>query len=119
MLGWHIPLADQVVELLHRAFANVMNLSASTTNVKTLVRGMSLTTALLTRQSLPTSTIVMLGLSTMATGLGLIGMIRSIPAIRHVIGGIFPIAIFFGASPSIGRLGHANTTLFVARFETT
>ena len=119
MLGWHIPLADQVVEFFHWAFANVMNLSESTTNVKTLVRGMSFTAALLTRQSLPTSTIVMLGRSTMATGLGMISMIRSIPAIRHVIGGNSPIAFVFDVSPSIGCLGHANTTLFVTRFGTT
>ena len=69
MFSRHIPLADQTIKLLHRAFSTFVNICASCTCVKTFFRRMSFAATLLTCQPFPTSTIVMLLQSTMGTSL--------------------------------------------------
>ena len=59
MLGRHIPLADHVVKLFHGALFFIVDVLAYGTHVVTFVREMSLSPALLTRQSLPAPAIVM------------------------------------------------------------
>ena len=68
MFGRHVPLADQVVEFFNGALAIPMHLPTSFTHIETLVRRVSLATALLARQSLPSSTIVVSLRSAMSAG---------------------------------------------------
>ena len=64
MLGMKILLADHFIKLFHRAHSFIVDVLAYRTHVVAFVRRMTLVSSLLTRQSLPTPTIVMYLLST-------------------------------------------------------
>ena len=59
VLVGYIPLVGQIVEFFHWAIITVIHISTSYPNVQAAFRLLSFAATLLTRQSLPTPTIVM------------------------------------------------------------
>ena len=95
MLRRHVSLPEQIETFFHGTLATLVYISAGCTHEEKFVRGVSLATTFMARQSLPAPSIIVSGRSTMGARLRSSTKIASLPFTSVLLPGAMILVRFF------------------------